>query len=151
MALTSLNSVEQSTVDDLVSKGRIERVLADANRAATFLSRAAAIADVDKLTHPDVAYNVAYDACHDVGEAVLAAYGYRTKAANGQHEAVGQFLKAVFTSPPGNEAAASYDTLRRARNRTRYAAVPVGRTQVDHARAVAQGLLAAAISQGVGK
>lgn len=152
MALTPLSASEQVAVDALVRGGRVEQVAADATRAKTFVDRAAAGAEsVNHLTHTDIAYNVAYDACHDVGEAVLAAYGYRTRAGNGQHEAVGRFLKVVFTTPPGNRAASNYDHLRRARNKNRYDAAPVGRVQVEHARAAARDLLAAARARGVGE
>ena len=151
MALTLLSAAEQAAVDALVTQGRIDKVLADTARAATFLSRASdGIASVAAISYTEIAYDVAYNACHDIGEAVLAAYGYRTRAGSGQHEAVGRFLTAVFTTAPGNAAASNYDKLRRARNKNRYDAAPIGQAQVDHAAGTARDLIRAADARGVG-
>jgi len=78
------------------------------------------------LTSVTVGYGVAYDACHDTGEALLAAYGFRTTNGPGQHEALGRYLRTVFDKPPAEKAAREFDRLRRARNQDRYEAKPVG-------------------------
>ncbi len=70
-------------------------------------------------------YNLAYDAAHDVGEAMLAAYGYRTAHGTGQHDSLGRFLPAVFDTPPENAASRHYDRMRRDRNRQRDNAQPI--------------------------
>ena len=81
----------------LVRARRIEAVPVDLARAEGFLTQAEdALADVPNLTRPQNAYNLAYDAAHDVGEAMLAAFGYRTASGRGQHEALGRFLVAIF-------------------------------------------------------
>jgi hypothetical protein len=78
------------------------------------------------LTSVVVRYGIAYDACHDTGEALLAAYGFRMTNGPGQHEALGRYLRVVFDKPPAERAAREFDRLRRARNQDRYEAKPVG-------------------------
>ena len=79
MALTPFTPAQRQAVDSLVAQGRIAVVPADGVRAETFMRQAAdVIADLPHLTRPQNQYNLAYDACHDVGEALMAGYGYRT-------------------------------------------------------------------------
>lgn len=152
MELTPLTPDQQSAAAALVAARRIDAVAPDYPRANAFVARAAAaIADAENLTHAHTIYNVAYDACHDVGEGVLSAYGYRTVSGPGQHEAVGRFLKVVFNTPPAAHAATRFDQLRRARNANRYEATPVGLGQAERAKAVALALIAAARARGVGQ
>lgn len=126
MAVTPLTEAQQRAVDVLVAASRIERVPVDERRCASFLDQAGtALSDLPNLTHAQNRYNLAYDAAHDVGEAMLAAYGYRTKQGPGQHDALGRFLAAVFDAPPENAASRQYDRLRRDRNRQRYTAQPI--------------------------
>lgn len=126
MAVTVLTSAQQQSVDELVAAHRLERVPADERRCAAFLEQAeAALADVPHVRHVQNKYNLAYDAAHDVGEAMLAAYGFRTAPGPGQHDALGRFLAAVFDTPPENAASQHYDRMRRERNRQRYKAQPV--------------------------
>jgi hypothetical protein len=152
MELAPLTPGQQAAAAALVSSRRIEAVVGDHERADAFVTRAAAaMTDADNLTHAHTIYNVAYDACHDVGEAVLAAYGYRTVSGAGQHEAVGRFLTLVFNAPPGERAAKRFDQLRRARNSNRYEVTPVGAVQAEQAKTVALELIAAAQSLGLGQ
>ncbi len=51
---------------------------------------------MDLVNGPSCRLNVAYDSAHDVGEAMLAAYGLRTGSGQGQHAAVGEFLEIIF-------------------------------------------------------
>lgn len=105
---------------------RLERVPADARRCVAFLVQAeTALSDLPNVTHAQNRYNLAYDAAHDVGEAMLAVYGYRTRHGPGQHDALGRFLAAVFDTPPENAAAQHFDRMRRERNRQRYNAQPI--------------------------
>lgn len=94
-------------------------------------------------------YNLAYDACHDVGEALLAAYGYRTVNGPGQHAALGDFLRAVFDQPPGQRAAKRFDQFRRSRNQQRYDAKPFGAAGADLAVHTAAALREAAAHLGL--
>ena len=105
---------------------RLERVPVDEQHCVAFVGQAeTALSDVPNVTHAHNRYNLAYDAAHDVGEAMLAAYGYRTKHGPGQHDALGRFLAAIFDTPPENAASQHYDQMRRDRNRQRYNAQPI--------------------------
>lgn len=151
MALTPLTHAQSAAINALVASGRLEAVPPDSARAASFLAQASdAIIDLANLTRPQNAYNLAYDACHDVGEAMLAAYGFRTKGGGGQQDAVMVFLRAVLDSPPGEAAAQRLNQLRRARNASRYEARTPGAGQALLAAETASDLLAAAIARGVG-
>ncbi len=150
MALRALTPEQQRAVGDLVAKGHIAPVPVDLAKALIFMKQAQdVIADLPHLTKPQNRYNLAYDACHDVGEAVLAAYGYRTLSGPGQHEAIGRFLRAVMDSPPGDRDARRFDQLRRSRNQQRYDARAVGEAEAELAAQTAVALLAAAVARGV--
>lgn len=151
MAMRSLNETQQETVDALVSARRLEKVPPDPARATAFLATAAErISQLPLLTSVVVSYDLAYDAAHDVGEALLAAHGYRTRNGTGQHEAIGRYLRAVLDSPPGDRAARRFDRLRRARNKSHYDAIPLGAAEAELARQTAQELHAAALARGLG-
>lgn len=126
MAVTPLTPAQERAVDALVAARRLERVPVDQQRCASFLNQAGtALSDLPNVTHAQNKYNLAYDAAHDTGEAMLAAYGYRTKHGPGQHDALGRFLAAIFDAPPANAASQHYDQMRRDRNRQRYHAQPI--------------------------
>jgi len=126
VAVTQLTHAQQRAVAALVLGGRLEEVPVDERRCTAFLTQATtALSDLPNVTQPQNKYNLAYDAAHDVGEAMLAAYGYRTKHGPGQHDALGRFLAAIFDSPPENAASAHFDQMRRDRNRQRYNAQPI--------------------------
>jgi len=150
MSPAALTSVQKQAVDALLAAGRVAVVPIDLAKAELFLQQADDIlADLPRLTRSQNRYNLAYDACHDVGEALLAAYGYRTVSGPGQHEAVGRFLRAVFDHPPGQRAAKRFDQLRRSRNQQRYAAQPIGAADASVATQTAIDLRTAARSQGM--
>ncbi|MHB1010107.1 MAG: hypothetical protein ACYC1E_12885 [Propionibacteriaceae bacterium] len=81
-------------------------------------------------------------------DALLAAYGGRTVNGPGQHAALGEFVRAVFDEPPGQQAARRLDQLRRSRNQQRYDANPFGAADADLAMRTATALRAAATDQG---
>ena len=150
MALTPLTRVQQATLVALVEGRRLDEVRVDARRAASFMRQAEdRLSQVDLITSVAVTYGVAYDAAHDVGEALLAAHGFRTSNGPGQHEALGRYLRAVLDRPPGEKAAKAFDQLRRARNQDRYEAKPVGSAEADRAARVARELFDAAVARGV--
>jgi hypothetical protein len=94
----------------LVEARRLDVVPADVGRAGSFLRQAEERLDqLPLLTSVVVRYGIAYDACHDTGEALLAAYGFRTTNGPGQHEALGRYLRAVFDKPPADRAAREFD------------------------------------------
>lgn len=150
MALTPLTRVQRATVIALVEARRLDVVLADFRRATSFLRQAEErLNQLPLLTSVVVRYGIAYDACHDTGEALLAAYGFRTTNGPGQHEALGRYLRAVFDKPPTEKAAREFDRLRRARNQDRYEGKPVGAAATEKAEQVARALFDAAIARGV--
>jgi hypothetical protein len=103
VAVSPLTTAQQRAVEELVATRRLEQVPVDEQRRAAFLQQAeTALADLSNVRHAQNRYNLAYDAAHDVGEAMLAAYGYRTMHGPGQHDALGRFLAAVFDTPPEN-------------------------------------------------
>lgn len=82
MAITPLTRIQQTVVLALIEARRLEVVPIDRARSASFMSQAEErLGQMSLLTSVAVKYGVAYDAAHDVGEALLAAYGFRT--ANG--------------------------------------------------------------------
>ena len=138
MALTPLTAAQQRAVDALLQAGRLEQVPVDLQRCASFLAQAAAaLGDLPNVKHPQNTYNLAYDAAHDVGEAMLAAYGYRTRQGPGQHDALGRYLAAVFDTPPENAASRHFEQMRRDRNRQRYDARPTTKAAAAAAAAAA--------------
>ena len=150
MALTPLDPNQEQSVRALVAVRRLEQVPVDLRRAELFLEKARRrLADLDNLSWAESRYNLAYDAAHDVGEALLAAYGYRTTNGPGQHEALGRFLRAVLTTPPGQSGARRFDQMRRARNQLRYEASSVGDADADVASRAARALHDGAAARGV--
>ena len=150
MAISPLTRVQQATVLALVEARRLDAVPVDAARAASFMRQAEErLGQMQLLTSVAVKYGIAYDAAHDIGEALLAAYGFRTANGPGQHEALGRYLRAVLDKPPADKAASAFDRLRRARNQDRYQAKPVGAAAAEKAEQVARQLFDAAVARGV--
>ncbi|TRW45315.1 hypothetical protein [Georgenia yuyongxinii] len=148
MALTPLTRVQQATVVALVEAGRLDVVPADLARATSFLRQAdERLNQLPLLTSVVVRYGIAYDACQEVGEALLAAYGFRTANGPGQHEALGRYLRAILDKPPAERAAREFDRRRRARNQDRYEAKPVGAAATEKAEQVARTLYEAAVAR----
>jgi hypothetical protein len=150
MDVTPLSAQQRAAARALVQAGRLSQVPPDADRGAAFMRQADDILeDLPALTKSHNRYNLAYDACHDIGEALLAGYGYRTVNGVGQHEALGRFLRVVLDAPPGDRAAQHFDHLRRARNQQRYRAAPVGSAEADLATQTAQDLFDGAQARGI--
>ena len=150
MAIFALSRVQQATVLALIEARRLDAVPVDASRAASFMRQAEdRLGQLPLLTSIAVKYGIAYDAAHDIGEALLAAYGFRTTNGPGQHEALGRYLRAVLDKPPADKAANAFDRVRRARNQDRYEAKPVGAAATEKAEQVARELFEAAVARGV--
>jgi hypothetical protein len=144
----TLDPDQLAAIEALVRAGRLRRTSADSRRAERFLSQCQdGLDQVNAITSSNIRYNVAYDAAHDVGEAMLAAYGLRTRSGQGQHDAVGELLEIIFNAPPPSLAARHYDEMRTARNDLRYKAHPVGSAQADLAVSSATALLVAAMGR----
>ena len=147
MAVVALNRRQRDAVVDLVRGNRIQSLVGgeDEQRARSFLTNAeSAMADIAAVSTVLVRHDLAYAVMHDVGEAMLSAYGYRTVRREGQHEAVAQFLAAVFDTPPPNAAAAHVDVVRRNRNQRYYKAYQPSAAEAQVAAEYAQILLEAA-------
>jgi hypothetical protein len=150
MAVRPLSHPELATLIALVQAGRVDQVPVDDRRAVAFMAKANdRLEQLSLLTSDAVRYDVAYDAAHDVGEALLAAHGYRTSSGTGQHEALGRYLRAILSTPPGDKAVRRFDQLRRSRNQSHYEAAPIGKAAADQAEATARGLYAAANDRGL--
>lgn len=150
MAGAPLSAAQQTAINGLVAAGRLAVVPVDLSRARAFLHQAKeALADLPNVTRAQNRYNLAYDACHDVGEALLAVYGYRTTNGLGQHDALGRYLKAILDTPPGGTAARRFDQMRRSRNQQRYEARAVTAADAELAATTAQGLYEAALASGI--
>lgn len=146
--MTELTAAQQSAIDLLVTRRRIERVPHDGARCLQFLEQAEIrLSDIRHLRHPQNRYNLAYDAAHDVGEALLAGYGYRTRNGPGQHDALVQFLASVFDEPPAKGAARHVEQMRRERNQQRYHAKPPTEASAEVADKTATVLLEGARSR----
>ena len=147
MAVTLLTKVQMATVLALVEARRLEDVPVDEARASSFMRQADdRLGQLPLLTSAPIACGVAYDAAHDIGEALLAAYGFRTTNGPGPHEALVRYLRAILDAPPGDKAAQQFDRIRRARNQDRYEARPVGAAAAEQA---ARDLFTAAVARGV--
>ncbi len=147
MAVVALNRRQRDAVADLVRGNRIQALVGgeDEQRARSFLANAeSAMADIAAVSTVLIRHDLAYAVMHDVGEAMLSGYGYRTVRRDGQHEAVAQFLAAVFDTPPPSEAAAHVDVVRRNRNDRYYKAYQPSVAEAQVAAECAQILLEAA-------
>lgn len=140
-----LRPEQRKAIDALVASRRLDATPVDNDRAASFLALAAdTMVDVAHVRLPQNRYNLAYDAAHAVGEALLALYGYRTRSGPGQHEALARFLRIVLAVPPHDSDARHFDRMRRARNQMHYEARPVSAADADKAARTAHALLAVA-------
>lgn len=145
MTVAPLTTGQQQAVDAIIAAGNLRAVAVDERQARSFLDQAkVALDDVPHVTHLENSYNLAYKAAHDIGEAMLRAYGYKNKFGPGAHERVASFLAAIFDTPPPSEAAAHYAVMRTERNANQYQARPVARAAAEQAAAAARTLYDAA-------
>lgn len=150
MAVTPLTRVQQATVLALVEARRLGVVPADVTRATSFLRQAEErLNQLPLLTSVVVRSGIAYDACRDTGESLLAVYGFRTTNGPGRREALGRYLRVVFDKAPADRAAREFDRLRRAHNQDRCEAKPVGAAATEKAEQVARTLFDAAVARGI--
>jgi len=126
----------------LIGRNQLQTVPIDLVKAQLFLDQATeALVEILKMNTNKVRYDTAYNVAHDVGEALLAAYGYRTTSGTGQHAAIGEFLEIILVGNPAQSASTDFDALREGRNALRYQAKPIGKAQADFASMTAQTLL----------
>lgn len=126
----------------LLARNRLRVVQKDLRKARLFIDQAFdALAELQNIRSNKVRYDIAYNAAHDVGEALLAAYGYRTISGTGQHAAIGEFLEVIFEGRLAMDASSDFDSIRDGRNGLRYQAKSIGKAQTEFAIATAQALL----------
>ena len=131
-----------SKLDDLIAKGLVEAVDADAAMAGQWLvdakrhlDAAQAIADLD----PSGAYVLAYDAARKSVAAALLMTGHRLRSRPGSHQALAQFAKRL--ADQANEPALErFDRLRRNRNQSEYGSKSFGKAEVLEAINTAQAI-----------
>ena len=125
-----------------VKVNRLSQVPRDLAKAQLFLNQAnEAMNELVNITTNQVRYDIAYNIAHDVGEGLLAAYGYRTTSGQGQHAALGEFLEIILVGGLSESAAADFNALREGRNALRYQARPISQLLADFACVTAQTLL----------
>lgn len=150
MTLQALTVDQLAAIEALVLAASIEPVTADHERAAAFVRKARIKCDdIENAQHHENRFDLAYGACHDIGEALLSAYGYRTRSGSGQHATVGRFMVIVLDQPPGSLAAKRFDRLRRTRNAQDYRAQPVTQADADLATQSALQLIESVESRGL--
>lgn len=137
-----LTPTQLAELSVLVARNRLGAVPTDLGKAQLFLDQALdAMTEVLNIKTNKVRHDIAYNAAHDVGEALLAAYGYRTASGPGQHAAVGEFLEVIFAGGLAQAASNDFHSLRDGRNGVRYQAKPIGKAQADFAIVTVQTLL----------
>lgn len=140
-----LADVQAEAVAVLVQRSRLAKVPADTVKALRFIQMAEdALAELPHITTQSLRYDIAYNAAHDIGEGLLAAYGLRTSSGPGQHASVGLFLVAICLGTDQEKASERFDILRNTRNQLRYSAKAIGSAESDFAIDVAVALLARA-------
>jgi hypothetical protein len=145
MTPSPLTTVQQEAVAVLVARARLTTCPADVPKAERFISMAeAALQELPHIGTQSVRYDVAYNAAHDIGEGLLAAYGFRTASGPGQHATVGLFLEAICQDTDAETSARGFDILRNTRNQLRYGAKQIGAAESGFAIDIATALLARA-------
>lgn len=133
-----------TSLEDLLGKGLIEPVEADANTATQWLEDAGRhleaankIVDLD----PSGAYVLAYDAARKSVAAALLMTGHRVRSRPGSHQALAQHANSLATQT-GEEALTRLDRLRRNRNRSEYGSKTFGKAEVSEAIETARAIRA---------
>lgn len=142
---TPLSLTQTSTLNNLVDSVRIRPASIDLPKAERFIEQASlALVELPTIRTHQLRYDGGYNAAHDVGEALMAAYGFRTVNGPGQHMSIGEVLLIFFEGTAAQNAAEDFDDLRKARNQSRYVANPIGKAKADAAVLCAAVLLAQA-------
>lgn len=129
-----LSSSQQEKLKKLIEEERIREVPIDLEKAERFIEQAnLALVELPVISTHHLRYDGGYNTAHDIGEALLAAYGYRTSNGVGQHICIGEVLIIFFDGTPAKNAAEDFEDLRKARNQSRYVATPLGKAQADAA------------------
>ena len=145
---TPLTLIQQSHLDNLVNSGKLHQVPVDYSKAKRFIEQAAqSLMELPSIKTNQLRYDGGYNAAHDVGEALMAAYGFRTANGPGQHVSLGEAMTIIFDGTAAKDASEEFENLRKARNQSRYFASPIGNSQADQTIICARELLAGALTQ----
>jgi len=135
-----LNAHHLEGITALIGNRKISRIPIDLQKAERFIFQASqAVAELPALRIVQMKFDCAYNVIHDLGEATLAAYGFRTSNGVGQH-VVGDFLVLLTTGGPYSTYAEDISMYRNFRNQIRYSGNPIGSIQAAEAVIAAQEL-----------
>lgn len=134
MKPTPLPLLQTEKIKRLIEDQRLREVPIDLEKTERFIEQAnLALVELPVIRTHHLRYDGGYNAAHDIGEALLAAYGFRTSNGAGQHISIGEVLITFFEGTPAQNAAEDFENLRKARNQSRYFATPLGKAQADAA------------------
>jgi hypothetical protein len=120
----------RATVEDLLSRGELQRVSLDIDSAKVLLSVARhhlASAGAIRENDPEGSYAALYDASRKAFAALLEAQGLRATSRGG-HVALREAIFAQFSGLSGGAVLKPFDRLRRRRNELEY---PGGVPSID--------------------
>lgn len=139
------------TIEELVNRGRLERVPADPalgdgfmNESKRHLASAKSIAKSD----PDGAYALLYDAARKAVTGHMLANGYRAKNMQGSHQAVCLYAEEALEQSDHRDSVYELDRMRRTRHRSEYWAAALSQAELSTDLQHAANILAAVRSDG---
>ena len=125
----------------LLRNRKVSSVPMDLQKAERFIFQASqTVAELPALRVVQIKFDCAYNVIHDLGEAALAAYGFRTTSGVGQHVTVGDFLVILTADGPYSTYAEDISMYRNFRNQLRYSGNPIGSVQATEAVIAAEEL-----------
>jgi hypothetical protein len=131
------------TLDEMVTRGELERVEPDGDGARAALDEARR--HVESATEigardPNGAYQLAYDAARKAVVADLRRRGYRVRRGEGGHLLTAEYARTALDDGLGRRL----EAMRRRRNRSEYGTTFIGAAELDDACEVARALIDAA-------
>lgn len=136
----------ETTVEDLVRNGRIERVRPDREAASVELEMARHhLEAVEKIAafDPVLAYVGVYDGVRKAISAHMRAHGFRPRGITEKHRKTFEYAVAALARPDLVHDLAELDRMRSLRHRSEYEAMPIGVQQVRDDLSRAQRIVAA--------
>ena len=102
---TPLTLIQQGRLDNLVKSGKLHQVPVDYSKAKRFIEQAAqSLMELPSIKTNQLRYDGGYNAAHDVGEALMAAYGFRTANGPGQQISLGEAMTIIFAGTDAKNA-----------------------------------------------
>lgn len=138
------------TIADLRAQGRLDAVPADVEEARDALAHAERhLASARRVVDDDPAgaYQLLYDAARKAAASHMLANGLRARNVAGAHAAVVVYAEEALAGSADERALARFDEMRRARNRSEYGSLTLGRAQIaadlEHAAEIVRAVRAA--------